>query len=99
MFVCILYITLWANSADDKLMVFFPENRQIDISCRLSPGERKLLFSKENKKKNEFEILLNWPIYCMVSVKHVFSVCNLCMYFAFSLKLYCVYNSVGKFIR
>ena len=65
LYVCILYTTLLANSADDKLMNFFvicPESRQIDISCRLSPGERKLLFSRENKKKYEFDILLIWPI-------------------------------------
>ena len=65
LYVCILYTILWANLADGKLIIFFvifPENRQIDIPCRLSPGERKLLFSRKNKKKYEFDILLNWPI-------------------------------------
>ena len=38
---CVVTLTmLWANSADDKLMIFFsffPENRILYISCRLSP--------------------------------------------------------------
>ena len=43
LYVCILYTTLWANSADDKFMIFFSffffQKIGIDISCRLSPGE------------------------------------------------------------
>ena len=34
--VYLTFTTLWANSAEDKLMIFFPQNR-IDILCKVPP--------------------------------------------------------------
>ena len=47
------FTTHWANSADDKLMIFFPDNR-LNISCKLSTLETiclkcQDLFSGQNK--------------------------------------------------
>ena len=49
--------TLWAKSADDRLLIFllFFHKTEIDISCKLSPVETicmkcRILFSEENKK-------------------------------------------------
>ena len=42
LFFFLTFITLWANSADDKLMVFFlnfSEKIGFDISCKLFPEE------------------------------------------------------------
>ena len=44
---CLTLITLWAHSADDKLVIFFFYKIGSDISCKLSP----ILFSRKNKKK------------------------------------------------
>ena len=47
------FTTPWANSADDKLMIFFlfsPTKIGFDISCKLSSKETKPIFW-ENKKK------------------------------------------------
>ena len=46
------FITLWANSADDKLMIFFPETG-FDISFKMSQLETvcmkcQILFSGKN---------------------------------------------------
>ena len=47
--------SLWANSADDKLIFFF-QKTEFDISCKLSPVEticmkRQIMFSGENQEK------------------------------------------------
>ena len=62
--IVITFTSLWANSADDKLFIFFlffPENR-VDISCKLSSLETicmkyQILFSAENNIKKYFIML------------------------------------------
>ena len=57
LFGALTVTTVWANSADNKLIILFllfPENR-FDISCKLSPWETifmqcQHLFSGNNKK-------------------------------------------------
>ena len=40
--------TLWANSANDKLMIFFLFSQKIsfEISCKLSPQEEPIFWEK-----------------------------------------------------
>ena len=72
------FTALWANSADNKLIIFFLiflENR-FDISCKLSPKETicmkcQSLFSGEIKKNIlECDLLKFLP--SMLSMKELF---------------------------
>ena len=36
---------LWANSADDKLLIFFPEKIGFNTACKLAPDVSDMLFS------------------------------------------------------
>ena len=47
-----LYTTLLANSADDKMIIFFLSSQKtgFDISCKLSPLKCQILFTGINKK-------------------------------------------------
>ena len=58
--VGLIFTTLWANSADDKLIdnifLIFARKTEFDTSCKLSPLETICMkcqtpFSRENKKK------------------------------------------------
>ena len=59
-------MTLWANSEDNKLGIYFSYFAQktgFDISYKLSPLETvcikcQILFSGKNKKKKNFKMLL-----------------------------------------
>ena len=64
--------------------------------------ECKILFTRETRKN--MSLTSAEFANCMLSVNHVFSVCNSCIYFAFSLELdfvclYFVYHSMGKLSR
>ena len=70
------FATVWANSADNKLMIFFlifPENciwhfMQIDISCKLTQVETvcikcQIFFFLRRKKKKEKYFNVIWNFY------------------------------------
>ena len=40
----ILNLTLWDNSADDKLIMYFSQKTGFDISCKLSPNVKSSVF-------------------------------------------------------
>ena len=64
---CLIVTTLWANSADDKLMIFFPENRICHFMqiVSLSPMEMiawivKICFLRKKRKIFQYVICLKF---------------------------------------
>ena len=71
-------ITVWANSADDKFIIFFLffSANSFDISCILSPKEticikcQNLFSEKKKKKKNKKKIFQNLSEIFTQNAKH-----------------------------
>ena len=104
LYVCILFTTLWANSADDKLMIFFvifQENRHRLIFHADYLLRRWSSYFLGKTRKNMSLTSAEFA-HCMVNVNQVFLfVTHVCI---FSLELYfiClyfVYHFMCKFSR
>ena len=104
LYVCILFTTLWANSTDDKLMIFFlifQENRH-RLIFHADYLLRRWSFYFLGKTRKNMSLTSAEFAHCMVNVNQVFLfVTHVCI---FSLELYfiClyfVYHFMCKFSR
>ena len=107
LYVCILFTTLWANSADDKLMIFFiifPENRHWSIfHADYILGRWSSYFLGKTRKN--MSLTSAEFAHCMVSVNQVYLfVTHVCIFswvvfymFVFCIPLYVQIQQMTSF--